>query len=702
MRHQGRSYVDGGRHSSTNADILTGERLDAVILVAPMSAEAPSRGAAVSPVRWMVRRRIDAEVRALHAVGTSVVRIEPGHRARRVMGLHFMDQSRAGDVLRAAFVETGRQVATRGSGTCSAGGPARCWLPQAEPFCWQNRRLPCFHTAAGAWLPLAAGAWAGAGWAPVLRAPSGSDPVALVTVLAGTGAGDQSGGMSPTPAGGPSVPGPVRRGARLLPQAGRQRGRPARRSRGSERASAPDGPGRLRAGDAVRVVTVTWVLATRLVSAITFPVLRHGPLAVIGARRRARRPAPVPPWWEPVAASGAEGVVDAFIVLGPTFVKLGQLMASAPGVFPKPLATACERCLDAVPPVAFDAVRQTVEEDLGKPLDELFRSIERQPLASASIGQVHGCVLGDGRRAVVKVQRPGIARRMLSDLRIAARLALLAERFEAGRRLNLQGMVADLYQVTVSELDFGLEAHHQQAFCRNIGMFGDNRWVTAPEVYQQWCGPRVICMERLSGVPVDEFDTLRARGFDGELLMRRGLKVGLEAVCLHGPFHADTHAGNIWVLDDGTVAFLDFGITGELPPPWRAMVRDLFLTFMVDDNWARVVRNYKELGVLSEDVGTDTEIGALLQVASQPVLDAEAEAVDLAELFTTQLDLARQMGVRAPRELMLVAKQLFYFERYMKVLAPGYRLARDLFLIKNIWPVEAAAAAAERGIDFPE
>lgn len=467
-------------------------------------------------------------------------------------------------------------------------------------------------------------------------------------------------------------------------------------------AAVADGPGRVRPGDLLRAVVVVWVLVTRSVAALAGPTLRHLPLAVLGARRRARRPAPAPPWWEPVAASGADGVVDGFISLGPTFVKLGQLMASAPGVFPTPLATACERCLDAVPPFPVAEVRRTIEEDLGRSVEDVFAGFEEVPLASASIAQVHGCVLRDGRQAVVKVQRPGIARQMLADLRIAFFLARLAERLEAGRRLNLQGMVADLHQVTVSELDFALEARHQAAFRANIGAFGDNRYVTAPEVHTELCGPRVICMERLFGVPVDEFETLQARGIDGEVLMRRGLKVGLEAVCLHGPFQADTHAGNIWVLDDGRVAFLDFGITGELAPPWRSMVRDLFRTFMVDGDWSRVVRNYKDLGVLREDIGTDAEVGALLAMASQPVLDAEAEAVDLAELFTTQLDLARQMGVRAPRELMLVAKQLFYFERYMKVLAPGYQLGRDLFLIKNIWPEEAAARAAELGITFPE
>lgn len=470
--------------------------------------------------------------------------------------------------------------------------------------------------------------------------------------------------------------------------------------------SAPEGPGRLRASDVRRAVVVGWVIVTRVLRALAAQVVLYGWRHRLEVLRRRRRSAGAgvtdQVMWRQLATAGSEGLVDGFIVLGPTYVKLGQLMASAPGVFPAPLANACQRCLDAVPPFPGEEARRTIEEDLGRPTAALFERFDDEVLASASIAQVHACVLVDGRSAVVKVQRPGIARLMMSDLRIAALLARIAEHVEAARRLNPTGMIDDLFQVTVAELDFVLEARHQQVFRDNIGAFGDNKHVTAPEVYRDLCGPRVICMERLFGVPVDEFDELRRRQVDGELLMRRGLKVGLEAVCVHGPFHADTHAGNIWVLDDGRTAFLDFGITGLLPEPWRAMVRDLFRTFMIDDDWARVVRNYKRLGVLREDIGSDEDIGRLLQAATEPVLDAQARSIDLAELFGTQLDLARQMGVQAPRELMLVAKQLFYFERYMKELAPGYALARDLYLVKNIWPAEAAARAAELGVVFPD
>ncbi len=470
--------------------------------------------------------------------------------------------------------------------------------------------------------------------------------------------------------------------------------------------SAPGGPGRLRVIDVRRAVVVGWVIVTRVLRALAAEVVLYGWRHRLEVLRRPRRSGGAgvedQVLWRQLATAGSAGLVDGFIALGPTYVKLGQLMASAPGVFPAPLATACQRCLDAVPPFPGEQARRTVEEDLGRPATALFQSFDDEALASASIAQVHACVLVDGRSAVVKVQRPGIARLMMSDLRIAAMLARMAEHVEAARRLNPTGMIDDLFEVTVAELDFVLEARHQQAFRDNIGAFGDNEHVTAPEVYHDLCGPRVLCMERLFGVPVDEFDELRRRQVDGELLMRRGLKVGLEAVCVHGPFHADTHAGNIWVLDDGRTAFLDFGITGLLPEPWRAMVRDLFRTFMIDDDWARVVRNYKRLGVLRDDIGSDEDVGKLLRAATEPVLDAQARSIDLAELFGTQLELARQMGVQAPRELMLVAKQLFYFERYMKELAPGYALARDLYLVKNIWPAEAAARAAELGVTFPD
>jgi predicted unusual protein kinase regulating ubiquinone biosynthesis (AarF/ABC1/UbiB family) len=178
------------------------------------------------------------------------------------------------------------------------------------------------------------------------------------------------------------------------------------------------------------------------------------------------------------------------------------------------------------------------------------------------------------------------------------------------------------------------------------------------------------------------------------------MKVAFEAMCVHGPFHGDVHAGNIWVLDDGRAAFLDFGLMGELPDQWKQLMIDLLKTAQIDNNWARVVRNYKDVGVLSEDIGTDEEVGARLEMVMQPMFDLTAASVDLSEMFKQQIALAESMGAKAPQELMLVAKQVFYFERYVKGLAPNYQMIKDLYLTKNVIP-ESMATAAERGITFP-
>src|SRR4029079_16123750 len=245
--------------------------------------------------------------------------------------------------------------------------------------------------------------------------------------------------------------------------------------------------------------------------------------------------------------AAAIGVVEGFEHLGPTYVKLGQLIASSPSLFPAALADASLRMLDDVAPFDAAAVRRRIEDDLGHPVSTLFRSFDDTPLSAASIAQVHGCVLIDGRAAVVKVQRPDIAARMNTDLRIMHVFAKLAMRTEGGRRANALAMVEDLHEVTNQELNFALEASRQERFRDGIGAFGDNAHVTAPEVYWDWCGPHVICMERMSGVPMDQFDLLAERQIDGELVLRRGIKVWTEAALVHGPFHGDVHAGNLWL-----------------------------------------------------------------------------------------------------------------------------------------------------------
>ncbi|HET9731798.1 MAG TPA: AarF/UbiB family protein [Acidimicrobiales bacterium] len=400
--------------------------------------------------------------------------------------------------------------------------------------------------------------------------------------------------------------------------------------------------------------------------------------------------------------AASEGAIEAFLRLGPTYVKLGQIIASSPGLFPHALARAAERCLDEVPPFDSATAREMVRRDLGHAPNALFKRFDDAPLSAASIGQVHACVLPDGREAVVKLQRPNIRRRMTTDLRIGYRLARTLERhFQFARNAGAVALVEDLHAVTYQELNPALEAWRQDRFRSQLWSFGDNRWITAPEIYWDYCGPHMICMERMTGIPMDEFDAIREMGLDGELIVRRGAKAWLEAVVVHGPFHGDMHAGNLWVLEDGRASFLDFGIMGEVPDEFKALIRDLFYTFIFDQQFARIARAYKALGIMTDDMGSDEEVGMRIQMVVAPMIGKSA-TMSLADFLMSSLDMMKQFGLTAPKEMVLFSKQMLYMERYIKGLAPDWSFASDPFLLKNIFPEEAARKAAQLGMVFPD
>jgi len=403
--------------------------------------------------------------------------------------------------------------------------------------------------------------------------------------------------------------------------------------------------------------------------------------------------------------AASEGVVDGFCQLGPMFIKLGQLLGSSPSICPAVLSEAARRCIREVDPLDVSVVKAAIEADLGRPVEELFASFEEEPLSAASVAQVHGCVLHDGRQAVVKIQRPGLREIVTLDLRIQLRTMKLLERVSGfARDANVTGAIEDLHLRTFNELNFVLEADRQTRFRDKIGYYGDNAAVTAPEVYWNWCGPNTIVMERLFGVPIDDFDGVRARNGDGKLHMRRGVKVWMEACMVHGPFHGDVHAGNIWVLDDGRVAFLDFGIMGELTDEWKHVMRDIFETSAVDNDFSRVARAYKRVGAFPPDAGSDEEIGASMKMIFGPMFDAGLGEVPMASLLA---EIIRTMGSWAggagtPKELQLIIKQLLYFERYSKEFAPDWPMFRDLYLVRNVFPEAVAARLAAGDLTFPD
>jgi predicted unusual protein kinase regulating ubiquinone biosynthesis (AarF/ABC1/UbiB family) len=282
------------------------------------------------------------------------------------------------------------------------------------------------------------------------------------------------------------------------------------------------------------------------------------------------------------------------------------------------------------------------------------------------------------------------------------RLARWFEKTKWGKSANATGAIEDLHAITFQELNPALEAWRQHRFRESLNAFGDNKGITAPEVYWDYCGPRMICMQRVSGVPMDDFESIRERGIDGELILRRGAKVWAEAVLVHGPFHGDMHAGNIWVLDDGRGCYLDFGIMGELTPEWKEVMRDLFYTCLFDMDFTRIVRAYRRVGVFPADMGTDDEIAERMSMVFTPMIMGGFASISLGDMITASVDLMKAYGATAPQELMLVGKQLLYIERYTRELAPDYAIITDPFVVKNVFPEEAAKRAAELGVTFDE
>ena len=216
-------------------------------------------------------------------------------------------------------------------------------------------------------------------------------------------------------------------------------------------------------------------------------------------------------------------------------------------------------------------------------------------------------------------------------------------------------------------------------------------------MYWDYCGPHMICMERMSGVPMDDFAAIAERGVDGFLTLRRGVKVWLEAAVVHGCFHGDVHAGNLWVLDDGRATYLDFGIMGEVPDEWRDLLKDLFYTSMIDGDFTRIARAFKRVGAFPEEAGSDEEVAAAPRHGVRP--DARprrrrgepGRGLQGHRPDDGRLRRGEPAGARARHQAAPLLRAL------RPELAPDWALARDLYLVKNIFPEAVKEKAAKEG-----
>jgi aarF domain-containing kinase len=380
----------------------------------------------------------------------------------------------------------------------------------------------------------------------------------------------------------------------------------------------------------------------------------------------------------------------AFEELGPTYLKLGQIIGSSLGLFPERYVTEFQKCLDRVRPFPFAEVESIVTDELGAPIAEWFTDFDPTPLASASIAQVHTARLANGREVVVKIQRPAILPRIDADLRFLHIGAFLLGEVPRAELANPVAIIEDFDQTIHQELDFLREAASMVEFNRMMSELGHTD-IAAPEVIARLTTERVLVMERFRGVRVDDVTALRARAMNAEDKLVRALRVWFQCMIIYGFFHGDVHAGNLLFLDDGRIGFIDFGIVGRFSDAKRRQVTEYIVAFASAD--------YLRLGQVMLEMGsihTQVDLEALardLQVVYAPLLSKSFGELNYGELLPGLLRAAARHKMRLPSEFVLVTKQMLFFDRYAKLLAPNLNVFTDPRLVSGLAEDVARARA---------
>ncbi|KAK9189698.1 hypothetical protein WN943_018297 [Citrus x changshan-huyou] len=403
--------------------------------------------------------------------------------------------------------------------------------------------------------------------------------------------------------------------------------------------------------------------------------------------------------------------------MGATYIKLGQFIASSPTLFPPEYVEEFQNCFDRTPAVPFGEIKRTLLEDLGRPIESVYEYVDPTPIASASVAQVHGARLrGSQDDVVIKVLKPGIEDVLVADLNFVYVVARILEFLNPElSRTSMVGIVKDIRESMLEEVDFKKEAANIESFRRYLEAMGLTRQATAPKVYQHCSTRRVLTMERLYGVPLTDLDSISSLVSSPENSLITALNVWFGSLLACETFHADVHAGNLWLLRDGRIGFLDFGIVGRISPKtWAAM--DLFLASIATEEYESMASALIEMGATDKDIDAKAfardlekifssiqasikllnacfllflnlfELDTELVVATARGTTTNTTAVSanivvderqMNALFLDLLRVSESYGLKFPREFALLLKQLLYFDRYTRLLAPNMNMLQD-------------------------
>jgi len=377
---------------------------------------------------------------------------------------------------------------------------------------------------------------------------------------------------------------------------------------------------------------------------------------------------------EIAAFSWTERIRLALEELGPTFVKMGQIMSTRPFMIPVDLVTELAKLQDQVAPFPLDQVRQILEAELGKPQEELFSTFSPEPVASASLSQVHRATTLAGDDVAVKIQRPQVRQIMEKDLSILRDLAVLLDRYiPEVRQFSPVAIVDEVAKSAKQEVDFLFEARNLEIFAENFA--GDDR-VFLPKVFWDHSSVRVLTLSFIDGIKISEIERLREAGIDIPTVTRAGGQLLARQIFEFGFFHADPHPGNLFVLRDNRIAPVDFGMMGKLSSGALEMVADLLVAAMSEDT-RRIVRVLQNHELLDDEV-RPASLEADLALFLHRYRGGSLSRLNMRTLLADAFEILTTYRIKFPPELMMLGRALGTYEELARTLNPQYDFASEL------------------------
>lgn len=351
--------------------------------------------------------------------------------------------------------------------------------------------------------------------------------------------------------------------------------------------------------------------------------------------------------------------------LGPSFVKLGQLMSTRADLFPPEYIEEFKKLQDRVPPIPFHHVKGVIEKETGRPLGKIFAEFTTESVAAASIAQVHIARLFTGEKVAVKVVRPGIAKTIRDDIRLMYYLARRIEQsFDVGRIIGMVSVVEEFERVIFRELDMLIEAGSIEKFGYN---FKDDREIYIPKVHWDYTTRSVLVMEHIDGIKMDDVETIKASGIDPGEVALIGLRSFSKQLMKYGFFHADPHPGNTIVMHDGRVSLVDFGITGYLDEEMMRRIANLFLGYAEHD-YDLVMDALSDAGLVNEDAMDVAAFRTDLKDVSEAFYGRSLRHISVKDVYDQVMHLVLKYRIRLPRNLLLLLKTFIQTEALGKIL----------------------------------